>query len=202
MNNRQKDWIIFLGVSPDRYDEVVAIVREWREYARAHGVDRQGLTRLNGRLFGGRRLTGHSCCLSYRSLRVNEYRTIVADFINEYRTIVADFIDGSRLQCLPELFEKAGHSMPEGDWEYMLVNQPVTFLLYTEYFYVLGFTLDGRIVIDTKEMYGDVAGQAEYARANGDREYYRRLLDTVKKNYARVLLPEVPKGILKLPDRL
>ena len=84
----------------------------------------------------------------------------------------------------------------------MLVNQPVTFLLYTEYFYVIGFTLDGRIVIDTKEMYGDVAGQAEYAQANGDREYYGRLLDTVKKNYAGVLLPEVPKGILKLPDRL
>ena len=84
----------------------------------------------------------------------------------------------------------------------MLVSQPVSFFYQTKYFYILGFTLDGRIVIDTKEMYGDVAGQAEYARANGDREYYRRLLETVKKNYVGVLLPEVPKGILKLPDRL
>lgn len=192
MNNRQKDWIIFLGVIPDMHDKAVAIVREWREYARANGVDRDGLTRLNGRLFGdGKQLPGHSCCLSYGSLRVDEYGTIVADFI-----------DGGRLPGLPELFEKAGRSMLEGDWEYMLVNQPVTFLLYTEYFYVIGFTLDGRIVIDTKEMYGDVAGQAEYWRSAGDREYYGRLLDTVKKNYAEVLLPEVPKGILKLPDRL
>lgn len=191
MNDRQKDWIIFLGVIPDRYDEAVAIVREWREYARANGVDRQGLAWLNERLFGGKPLPGHSCCLSYVSLRVDGYGTIVADFIA-----------GGRLSGLPELFEKAGRSMLEGDWEYMLVNQPVTFLLYTEYFYVIGFTLDGRIVIDTKEMYGDVAGQAEYAQANGDREYYGRLLDTVKKNYAGVLLPEVPKGILKLPDRL
>ena len=191
MNDRQKDWIIFLGVIPDMHDEVIAVVREWREYARANGVDRQGLTRLNERLFGGKPLPGHSCCLSYGSLQVDEYGMIVADFI-----------DGGRLSGLPELFEKAGHSMPEGDWEYMLVNQPVTFLLYTEYFCVLGFTLDGRIVIDTKEMYGDTDGQTEYMRANGDREYYYRLLETVKKNYAGVLLPEVPKGILKLPDGL
>ena len=191
MNNRQKDWIIFLGVIPDMHDEAVTVIKKWREYARVNGVDRDGLTRLNEWLFGGKLLPGHSCCLSYGSMRVDRYGTIVADFI-----------DGGRLPGLPELFEKAGRSMLEGDWEYMLVNQSVTFLLYTEYLYVIGFTLDGRIVIDTKEMYGDVAGQAKYRRVNGDREYYGRLLDTVKKNYAVVLLPEVPKGILKLPDRL
>ena len=191
MNDRQKDWIIFLGICLNLHDEAVAVVREWRERALANGVDKDGLTELNRRLFDGNQLLGHSCCLSYRSMR-----------LDGYGTIVADFIDGGRLPWLPELFEKAGRSMLEGDWEYMLVNQPVTFLLYTEYFYVLGFTLDGRIVIDTKEMYGDVAGQVEYKRSAGDREYYRRLLETVKKNYAGVLLPEVPKGILKLPDRL
>ena len=192
MNDIQKDWIIFLGVIPDMHDEAVAVVSEWREYVLANGVDRQGLTRLNERLFGGvRRLSGHSCCLSYGSLRVDGYGAAVADFI-----------DGSRLPGLPELFEKVGHGMPEGEWEYMLINQPVTFLWYTEYFYVLGFTLDGRIVIDTKEMYGGTNGQTEYRRTVGDREYCVRLLETVKKNYAGVLLPEVPKGILKLPDRL
>lgn len=140
-----EDWIIFLGVVPDRYDEAVAVVREWREYARANGVDRQGLTGLNGRLarLVGMRLTGHSCCLSYESLR-----------IDRYGTVVADFIDGGGLRSLPELFEKAGLGIGYGDREYMLVNQSVVFLWYTEYFYVLGFTLDGRIVIDTKEMYG------------------------------------------------
>lgn len=186
-----EDWIIFLGVIPDLHGEAVAVVREWREYARANGVDKDGLTGLNGRLFGGRRLTGHSCCLSYGSLR-----------FDGYDAVVADFIDGGRLPGLPELFEKAGRGMPEGDRKYMLVNQPVTFLWYTEYFYVLGFTLDGRIVIDTKEMYGSTDGQSEYRRAVGDREYCCRLLETVKKNYAGALLPEVPKGILKLPDRL
>ena len=191
MNDRQKDWIIFLGVIPDRYDEAVAIVRKWREYARANGVDRQGLTRLNERLFGGKPLPGHSCCLSYGSLQVDGYGTFFANFI-----------DGGRLPGLPELFEKAGRDNLDRDWKYMLVNQPVSFLWYTEYFYVLGFTLDGRIVIDTKEMYGGADGQAEYRRTAGDREYCVRLLETVKKNYAGVLLPEVPKGILKLPVRL
>ena len=191
MNDRQKDWIIFLGVIPDMHDKVVAIVRDWREYARANGVDRDGLTGLNGRLFGGKPLPGHSCCLSYGSLQVDGDGTIVADFI-----------DGGRLSGLPELFEKAGRGIGHGDWEYMLVNQPVTFLLYTRYFYVLGFTLDGRIVIDTKEMYGGMDGQTEYMLANGNREYCVRLVETVKKNYAGALLPEVPKGILKLPDRL
>lgn len=191
MNDRQKDWIIFLGVIPDRYDEAVAVVREWREYARANGVDRYGLTGLNGRLFGGKQLTGHSCCLSYGSLRVDGYDAVVADFI-----------DGGGLPGLPALFEKAGRGIGYGDREYMLVHQPVTFLWYTEYFYILGFTLDGRIVIDTKEMYGSADGQSEYRRAVGDREYCCRLLETVKKNYAGALLPEVPKGILKLPDRI
>ena len=51
-------------------------------------------------------------------------------------------------------------------------------------------------------MYGGADGQAEYRRAVGDREYCCRLLEAVKKNYAGVLLPEVPKGILKLPARL
>ena len=173
------------------HDKAVAIVREWREYARVNSVDRQGLTRLSWRLFDGKLLPTHSCCLSYRSMRTDRSGTIVADFI-----------DAGSLPDLPELFEKAGRSMPEDDWEYMLVNQPVTFLLYTEYFYVLGFTLDGRIVIDTKEMYGSTDGQTEYSRANSNREYYVKLVETVKKNYARVLLPEVPKGILKLPDRI
>lgn len=191
MNDIQKDWIIFLGVIPDLHDEAVAVVREWREYARANGVDMDGLTRLNGWLFGGKQLTAHSCCLSYGSLRVDGYDAVAADFI-----------DGGRLPKLPELFEKAGRGMPDGDREYMLVNQPVTFLWYPEYFYVLGFTLDGRIVIDTKEMYGSTDGQSEYRRAVGDREYCCRLLETVKKNYAKALLPPVPKGILKLPDRL
>ena len=191
MNDRQKDWIIFLGVIPDMHDKAVAVVREWREYARANGVDRQGLTRLNERLFGGKPLPGHSCCLSYGSLR-----------IDGDGTIVADFIDGGRLSGLPELFEKAGRGIGHGDWEYILINQPVTFLWYTEYLYVLGFTLDGRIVIDTKEMYGGTNGQTEYMLANGNREYCVRLVETIKKNYARVLLPEVPKGILKLPDRI
>ena len=192
MNDRQKDWIIFLGVIPDRYDEAVAIVREWREYARANGVDRNKLTELNERLFRlGNPLPGHSCCLSYASLRVEGYGTIVADFIA-----------GGRLSGLPELFEKAGQEIPDDDWRYMLVSQPVSFFYQTKYFYILGFTLDGRIVIDTKEMYGSVEGQDEYRRTTGDREYCRGLLDTVGKNYAGVLLPEVPKGILKLPDRL
>ena len=191
MNDRQKDWIIFLGVIPDMHDKVVAVVREWQEYAQANGVDRQGLTRLNERLFGGKPLPGHSCCLSYGSLR-----------IDGDGTIVADFIDGGRLSGLPELFEKAGRDNLDRDWEYMLTNQPVTFLLYTRYFCVLGFTLDGRIVIDTKEMYGGADGQTEYMLANGNREYCVRLVETVKKNYAGVLLPEVPKGILKLPVRI
>ena len=190
MNDRQKDWIIFLGVNPDRYDETVAIVNGWREYARAHGVDKDGLTMLNGWLFG-ERLTVHSCCLSYGSLRVDGDGTVFANFI-----------EGGGLHELPQLFEKAGRGIPDGDWRYMLVNQPISFFCYTEYFYVLGFTLDGRIVIDTKETYGGVDGQSEYRRAVGDREYCCRLFETVGKNYAGVLLPEVPKGILKLPDRL
>lgn len=191
MNDRQKDWIIFLGVIPDRYNEVVAVVKVWREYARAYGVDRNKLTELNERLFGGKPLPGHSCCLSYGSMRVDSYGTIVADFIA-----------GGRLHGLPELFEKASQEIPGDDWQYMLVSQPVSFFYQTEYFYILGFTLDGRIVIDTKEMYGSVEGQDEYRRTAGDREYCLGLLDTVGKNRRRLLLPEVPKGILKLPDGL
>ena len=192
MNDRQKDWIIFLGVCPDRYNEAVAVVKFWREYARAYGVDRNKLTELNERLFKlGKPLPGHSCCLSYRSMRVDGYGTIVADFIA-----------GGRLSGLPELFEKAGQEIPGDNWRYMLVSQSVSFFYQTEYFYILGFTLDGRIVIDTKEMYGSVEGQDEYRRTAGDREYCLGLLDTVGKNIRRLRLPEVPKGILKLPDGL
>ena len=86
------------------HDEAVTVVKFWREYARAYGVDRNKLTELNERLFDGKSLPGHSCCLSYRSMRVEGYGTIVADFI-----------DGGRLSGLPELFEKAGQEIPDDD---------------------------------------------------------------------------------------
>ena len=192
MNDRQKDWIIFLGVLPDRYNEAVAVIKVWREYARAYGVDRNKLAELNERLFRlGNPLSVRSCCLSYASLQVDGYGTIEAGWV-----------DGGRLSGLPELFEKAGQEIPDGDWQYMLVSQPVSFFCQTKYFYILGFTLDGRIVIDTKEMYGSVEGQDEYRWTVGDRKYCLGLLDTVGKNRRRLLLPEVPKGILKLPDGL
>lgn len=63
-------------------------------------------------------------------------------------------------------------------------------------------TLDGKDVIDTFKEYGDEEVRFLRMRELDRRRHCEEFLETVKKNYARALLPPVPKGILKLPDRL
>ena len=63
-----------------------------------------------------------------------------------------------------------------------------------------GMTLDGKDVIDTFKEYGDEEARMRRMRELGDVGYCEEFLETVKKNYAKALLPPVPKGILKLPS--
>ena len=189
-----EDWIIFLGFRDEHYGNAVDAIGKWKGTLTGSGLNGDDLRRLNGLLFNGPdQIIQHFCCLGLSSMRVAD------------NVIEAGWVDGGGLYLLHKEYERVKDCDFSDTYIYPYigvgVGGRVSFFNDGRYLTV-GMTLDGRIVIDTKEMYGGTDGQAEYRRTAGDREYCCRLLETVKKNYAGVLLPEVPKGILKLPDRL
>lgn len=60
-------------------------------------------------------------------------------------------------------------------------------------------TLDGKIVMDTFEKFGNKAG---IRRRLGEQDYCKEFLKIVEENYQMLQLPEVPKGILKIPLKI
>jgi hypothetical protein len=60
-------------------------------------------------------------------------------------------------------------------------------------------TLDGKIVMDTFTKYGHQDDIRRRMHELGEQGYANEFLETVKENYRKLQLPEVPKGILKIP---
>ena len=133
----------------------------------------------------------HSCCLGLSSMRVANV------------TIEAGWVDGGGLNLLDKDYEmvKDRDFSDTYIYPYIGVGGRVHFFNDGRYL-VIGMTLDGKDVIDTFKEYGDEEARILRMRELGCRRHCEEFLGTVKKNYAGVLLPEIPKGILKLPVRL
>ncbi|WP_278949660.1 hypothetical protein [Megasphaera elsdenii] len=183
-----EDWIIFLGFWDEHYGDAVDAIGKWKESLAGSGLNGDDLRRLNGRLFNDPRcIIQHSCCLSYRSMRV-------ADIVIE-----AGWVNDGGLRSLPELFEKVKNGDFSDTYRYPYPNTPVYFL-NDRLLAVIGMTLDGKPVIDTFKEYGNKEDRGRRMRELGFHVYCEEFLETVRKNYAKTLLPPVPKGILKLPS--
>ena len=185
-----EDWIIFLGFWDEQYGDAVSAIGKWKESLAVSGLDGDDLRRLKERLFNcPAQIIYHSCCLALGSMRTS------GDIIR------ADWIDGACLGILPAEYEKVKNRDFSDTYTYPSYygNISVNFLSGSTHT-VIGMTLDGKAVIDTFKEYGNEEARRDRIRELGYQRYSEEFLETVKKNYAKALLPPVPKGILKLPS--
>ena len=185
-----EDWIIFLGFQDEHYGIAVDAIGKWKGTLTGSGLNGDDLRRLNGLLFNGPdRIIQHSCCLGLGSMRVAN------------GVIEAGWVDGGGLGQFDKEYEKVKDRDFSDTYRYPYCNTPVYFLNYDR-LTVIGTTLDGKPVIDTFKEYGDEEARMRRMHELGNRRHCEEFLETVKKNYGNCRLPPVPKGILKLPDRL
>jgi hypothetical protein len=113
--------------------------------------------------------------------------------------IEANWIDGGGLVDLPNAYDQVKNmEFTESYNNYSVRDLPVHFFCDNDY-QVIGMTLDGKIVMDTLMKYGRKDDITRRMNELGDHGYCNDFLETVKENYRKLQLPEVPKGILKIP---
>ena len=185
-----EEWIIFLGFRDEHYGDAVDAIGKWKESLAVSGLNGDDLRRLNGLLFNGPdRIIQHSCCLGLGSMRV-------ADSMIE-----AGWVDGGGLSQFDKEYEKIKERDFSDTYRYPYISDGGRVYFFNDWrFLVIGMTLDGKPVIDTFKEYGDEEARVRRIHELGDRRHCEEFLETVRKNYARVRLPPVPKGILKLPS--
>lgn len=185
-----EDWIIFLGFRDEQYGDAVSAIGKWKESLAVSGLDRDNLCLLSKLLNTSRIWTYHACCLGLSSMRV----------VNG--VIEAGWVDGGGLNLFYKEYEKVKDRDFSDTYIYPCIDGGRVHFFNDGRYLTVGMTLDGKDVIDTFKEYGDEGARFLRMCELDRRRHCEEFLETVKKNYAGVLLPEVPKGILKLPDRL
>ena len=186
-----EDWIIFLGFWDEQYGDAMSVIGKWKESLAVSGLGGDNLHRLSELLNTPSIRIYHSCCLGLSSMRVANVM------------IEAGWVDGGGLYLFDKEYEKVKDCDFSDTYRYPYINGGGRVSFFNECrFLVIGMTLDGKDVIDTFKEYGNEKARIRRKYELGCQRHCEEFLETVKKNYARVLLPKVPKGILKLPDRL
>jgi hypothetical protein len=188
MKKQWEDWIIFLGFDGDQYDNTMSVIKMWNDRLAESGLTKDNLEQLSKWLFyRSYTRVWHSCCLTIDSMRVD----------GGY--IEANWIDGGGLVDLPNAYDQVKNmEFTESYNNYSVRDLPVHFFCDNDY-QVIGMTLDGKIVMDTLMKYGRKDDITRRMNELGDHGYCNDFLETVKENYRKLQLPEVPKGILKIP---
>ena len=186
-----EDWIIFLGFPDEQYGDAVNAIREWKESLAVSGLGGDSLHRLSELLKTPRIRIYHSCCLGLSSMRV----------ANEM--IEAGWVDSGGLYLFDKEYEKVKDRDFSDTYRYPYISAGGRVYFFNDGRYLtVGMTLDGKSIIDTFKEYGDEEARVRRMRELSCQRHCREFLETVRKNYAKALLPPVPKGILKLPSSI
>lgn len=191
MKKQWEDWIIFLGFDGDQYDNTMSVVKMWNGRLTESGLNKDNLSQLKHWLFY-RSYTRiyHSCCLAFNTMRV------------EGNNIEADWIEGGGLTNLYKEYDK----VKDKEFSYTYDDYDIRELavrFFNDYDYqVIGMTLDGKIVMDTFKKYGHREDIKRRMQELGEHNYSEEFLETIRENYQKLWLPEVPKGILKIPSSI
>ena len=184
-----EDWIIFLGFRDEQYCAAVSAIGKWKESLAVSGLGADNLHRLSELLNTPSIRIYHSCCLGLSSMQVAN------------GVIKAGWVDGGGLSSFDKEYEKVKDRDFSDTYRYPYIDVGCRVHFFNDCRYlVIGMTLDGKDVIDTFKEYGNEEARILRMRELGFRRYCEEFLGTVRKNYARALLPPVPKGILKLPS--
>ena len=184
-----EDWIIFLGFRDEQYCAAVSAIGKWKESLAVSGLCADNLHRLSELLNTPSIRIYHSCCLGLSSMRVAN------------GVIEAGWVDGGGLSSFDKEYEKVKDRDFSDTYIYPYIGVGGRVHFFNDGLYLtVGMTLDGKDVIDTFKEYGDEEARFLRMRKLGCRRHCEEFLETVRKNYAKALLPPVPKGILKLPS--
>ena len=184
-----EDWIIFLGFWDEQYCAAVSAIGKWKESLAVSGLCADNLRLLSELLNTPRIRSYHSCCLGLSSMRVAN------------GVIEAGWVDGGGLSSFDKEYEKVKDRDFSDTYIYPYICTGGRVRFFNECrFLVIGMTLDGKDVIDTFKEYGNEKARIRRMYELGCRRHCEEFLETVRKNYAKALLPPVPKGILKLPS--
>ena len=182
-----EDWIIFLGFWDEQYCAAMSAIGKWKESLAVSGLCADNVRLLSELLNTPRIRSYHSCCLGLSSMRVAN------------GVIEAGWVDGGGLNLLDKEYEKVKDRDFSDTYIYPYIGVGGRVRFFNECrFLVIGMTLDGKDVIDTFKEYGNKEARFRRMYELGCRRHCEEFLGTVRKNYARALLPPVPKGILKL----
>ncbi len=183
-----EDWIIFLGFWDEQYGDAVSAIGKWKESLAVSGLGGDNLRLLSELLKTPRIRIYHSCCLGLSSMRVTN------------GMIEAGWVDGGGLSQFDKEYEKVKDRDFSDTYRYPYICAGGRVRFFNDDRYLtIGMTLDGKPVIDTFKEYGNEEARVRRMYELGCRRHCEEFLETVKKNYAKALLPPVPKGILKLP---
>lgn len=184
-----EDWIIFLGFRDEQYGDAMSAIGKWKESLAVSGLGGDNLHRLFELLNTPSIRIYHSCCLGLSSMRVAN------------GVIEAGWVDGGGLSSFDKEYEKVKDRDFSDTYIYPYIGAGGRVLFFNDGRYLaVGMTLDGKDVIDTFKEYGDEKARIRRMYELDSRRHCEEFLETVRKNYARALLPPVPKGILKLPS--
>lgn len=183
-----EDWIIFLGFRDEQYGDAVSAIGKWKESLAVSGHGGDNLHRLSELLNTPRIRIFNSCCLGLSSMRIAN------------GVIAAGWVDGGGLSQFDKEYEKVKDRDFSDTYRYPYIYAGGRVHFFNDGRYLtIGMTLDGKPVIDTFKEYGDEEARFRRMYELGCWRHCEEFLETVRKNYARVRLPPVPKGILKLP---
>ena len=184
-----EDWIIFLGFWDEQYGDAVDAIGKWKESLAVSGLGGDNLHRLPELLNTPRIRSYHSCCLGLSSMRVAN------------GVIEAGWVDGGGLRQFDKEYEKVKDRDFSDTYICPYIGAGGRVWLFNYYrILVIGMTLDGKPVIDTFKEYGNEEARVRRMCELDCQRHCEEFLKTVRKNYAKTLLPPVPKGILKLPS--
>ena len=184
-----EDWIIFLGFWDEQYRDAVSAIGKWKESLAVSGLGGDNLHLLSELLKTPRIGIYHSCCLGLSSMRVTN------------GVIEAGWVDGGGLSQFDKEYEKIKDRDFSDTYRYPYISAGGRVRFFNDCRYLtIGMTLDGKDVIDTFKEYGYDEARVRRMYELGCRRHCEEFLETVRKNYAKALLPPVPKGILKLPS--
>lgn len=181
-------WVMIFGFDPKYYDTLMGEIIFHRQAVKECGNSKIRMQDFLSRIF--RRTPfihiTHSACI--------DFNTIVES--DSYMT--ADLIEGGGLYNLAKKVNSAKTLRPEKKYEYIKCN--LSFMSNTSHYIFLAVIIDGDIVLDTKTQYGSLIEQDNYMNSIGQYNYVKELVEIINNNLKSQYFPEVPKGILTLPE--
>lgn len=187
------DWVMFLGFRDHHYNAVLTILDNYKKELAAGVKQEDALRELVDLLFSSRSVVyiDYSCCIDVTKMHLKP---------DQLDHIYGHWVDIGGLRHIVDKVHAINIGWTEEmDYTEDFDSYGIDLFEDLEYSFVIGVTVNGDIVMNTKEKFGTNNKQREYYRTVGHEQYLTELIQDMARKMYSLKLPEVPAGILKLP---